>query len=168
MEVAIRKWELGDAADMAAMLNNRKILDNIRDGLPYPYSEDDAKAYINTLLAAETNDAFAFAVVADKRVVGGVSAFRRKNVYRLSAELGYYIAEEYWNKGVCTEAVRQLAAHILESSDIIRIFAEAYEDNIASCRVLEKAGFSFEGLMRKAAIKNGVVKDIKLYALLRE
>ena len=93
--------------------------------------------------------------------------FRRDNVHRYTAEMGYYIAEPYWGKGIMTEAVSQMCAYIFEHTDIVRIFAEPYAHNSASCRVLEKSGFQFEGVLRQNAIKNGQSLDMKMYAIIR-
>jgi RimJ/RimL family protein N-acetyltransferase len=90
-----------------------------------------------------------------------------KSVPNRTAELGYYIGEPYWGKGIMTEAVRQTCEYVFAHSDILRIFAEPFADNIGSCRVLEKVGFRFEGLLRKNAVKNGEVLDMKMYALVR-
>ena len=121
----IRKWELSDAADLAAALSNKKILDNLRDGLPYPYTEQDGADYISAMLSADEEDTFAFAVTADDKV-----------------------------------------KHVFEKSDIIRIYAEPFATNTASCRVLEKAGFQYEGTLRSNAVKNGKVVDMKMYSIL--
>ncbi len=162
----IRKWELSDAADLAAALSNKKILDNLRDGLPYPYTEQDGADYISAMLSADEEDTFAFAVTADDKVIGSIGVFRQGNIHRQTAELGYYIAEEYWGRGIMTEAVRQTCKHVFEKSDIIRIYAEPFANNTASCRVLEKAGFQYEGTLRSNAVKNGKVVDMKMYSIL--
>ena len=164
MEIQIRKWMLIDAKDLAAALSNKKILDNLRDGLPYPYTEKDGRDFISAMLAADEDETFAFAVTVDSKVIGSIGAFRQGNVHRQTAELGYYIAEEYWGKGIMTEAVKQLCAYVFSHTDIIRIFAEPFALNSASCRVLEKAGFQYEGTLRSNAVKNGKVLDMKLYA----
>ena len=83
---------------------------------------------------------------------------------RQTAELGYYIAEEYWGNGIMTEAARQICEYVFSESDIIRIYAEPFAYNIASCRVLEKAGFQYEGTLRSNAVKNGKVLDMKMYS----
>lgn len=168
MIVKIRKWRLSDAAELAWILSNRKIQNNLRDGLPYPYTEQDGRDYISAMLAEDGNDTFAFAIAADDRAIGSISIFRQQNIHRQTGELGYYIAEEYWGMGIATEAVKQICARVFAGSDIIRIFAEPFAHNIASCRVLEKAGFQYEGILRSNAVKNGRVIDMKMYALLRE
>ena len=119
------------------------------------------------MLSADENSTFAFAITKAGRVIGSIGAFRQENIHSRTAEVGYYIAEEYWGQGIMTEAVKQLSAHIFENSDIIRLFAEPFAHNIGSCRVLEKAGFQYEGTLRGNAVKNGRVIDMKMYALLR-
>ena len=167
MKCRIRKWELSDAKDLAAALSNRKVQDNLRDGLPYPYTEQDGKEFISAMLSADENETFAFAIMVDDKVVGSIGIFRQGNIHSQTAELGYYIAEEYWGKGIMTEAVKQICAYVFAKSDIIRIYAEPFAYNIASCRVLEKVGFQYEGTLRSNAVKNGRVIDMEMYSLLK-
>lgn len=167
MNCRIRKWELTDAKDLAKTLSNTKIQDNLRDGLPYPYTEQDGIAYISAMLSADENDTFAFAITVEEKAVGSIGVFRQSNIHRQTAEMGYYIAEEYWGQGMMTEAVKQVCRYVFEKSDIIRIYAEPFAYNAASCRVLEKAGFQYEGTLRKNAVKNGKIIDMKMYSLLR-
>lgn len=167
MTCRIRKWKISDAKDLAMALSNKKIQDNLRDGLPYPYTEQDGMSYISAMLSADENETFAFAIIVDGKAVGSIGVFRQGNIHRQTAELGYYIAEEYWGKGIMTEAVIQICEYVFEKSDIIRIYAEPFAYNAASCRVLEKAGFQYEGTLRSNAVKSGKVIDMKMYALLK-
>lgn len=167
MNCRIRKWELADAKDLAAALSNTKIQDNLRDGLPYPYTEQDGIDYISAMPSADENDTFAFAITVEEKVIGSIGVFRQDNIHRQTAEVGYYIAEEYWGKGIMTDAIKQICKYVFEKSDIIRIYAEPFAYNMASCRALEKAGFQYEGTLRKNAVKNGKVIDMKMYSLLR-
>lgn len=164
----IRKWDLADAADLAAAISNRNVQDNLRDGLPYPYTEQDGVDFISAMLSADENETFAFTITADGQVVGSIGVFRQGNIHRRTAELGYYIAEGYWGKGIMTEAVKQVCEYVFDKSDIIRIYAEPFAYNAASCRVLEKVGFQCEGTLRNNAVKNGKVIDMKMYSLLKE
>lgn len=164
----IRKWELSDAADLAAAVSNKKIQDNLRDGLPYPYTEQDGADYISAMLSADENETFAFAVTVDGKAIGSIGVFRQSNIHRQTGELGYYIAEAYWGKGIMTEAVKQICEYVFRSSNIIRIYAEPFACNIASCRVLEKAGFQYEGTLRRNAVKNGKVIDMKMYSMIKD
>ncbi len=167
MNGLLRKWRPSDAKDLAATLNNRKILNNLRDGLPFPYTEQDASDYIAAMLCADENDTFAYAITMDGRAIGSIGAFRQSNIHRRTAELGYYLAEEYWGRGIMTEAIRALCSRIFASTDILRIYAEPFCYNAASRRALEKAGFTWEGNMKNNAVKNGKVLDMSLYSLTR-
>ena len=167
MKCRIRKWELSDAKDLAVALSNKKVQDNLRDGLPYPYTEQDGKEFISAMLSADESETFAFAITVDNMVIGSIGIFRQGNIHRQTAELGYYIAEEYWGKGIMTEAVKQICEYVFANSDIIRIYAEPIAYNIASCRVLEKVGFQYEGTLRSNAVKNGRVIDMEMYSLLK-
>ena len=166
MDCIIREWRLEDKSHLAAMLNNKNILDNLRDGLPYPYTINDAEEYINAMLSADKTKTFA--IVVNDVVVGSIGVFRCDNIHSRTAEMGYYIGEPYWGNGLGTSAVKQICKYIFESTDIIRIFAEPFAYNTASCRVLEKAGFQLEGILHNNAVKNGNILDMKMYALIKK
>ena len=168
MDCIIREWRLEDKSDLSAMLNNKNILNNLRDGLPYPYTINDAEEYIAAMLSADKTKTFAFAIVVNDVVVGSIGVFRCDNIHSRTAEMGYYIGESYWGNGLGTSAVKQICKYIFESTDIIRIFAEPFAYNTASCRVLEKAGFQLEGILHNNAVKNGNVLDMKMYALIKK
>ena len=167
MNFQLRKWKLTDAHDLASTISDKRIQDNLRDGLPYPYTDKDAEEFISAMLSSNENNVFAFAIVYDGKAVGSIGVYRKENIHRLTAELGYYLAEEYWGKGIMTEAVKQVCRYVFDNSDIVRIFAEPFSFNTASCRVLEKAGFQCEGTLRSNALKNGRISDMKMYSLLK-
>ena len=167
MKCKIRKWKLTDAKDIAVALSNKNVQDNLRDGLPYPYSEQDGMDFISSMLSANETETFAFAITVDDKAIGSIGVFRQQNIHRQTAEMGYYIAEEYWGNGIMTDAVKQICEYVFENSDILRIYAEPFAHNIGSCRVLEKAGFKYEGTLRSNAVKNGKVVDMKMYSRLR-
>jgi len=167
MKCKIRKWKLTDAKDIAVALSNKNVQDNLRDGLPYPYSEQDGMDFISSMLSANETETFAFAITLDDKAIGSIGVFRQQNIHRQTAEMGYYIAEVYWGNGIMTDAVKQICEYVFENSDILRIYAEPFAYNAGSCRVLEKAGFQYEGTLRNNAIKNGKVIDMKMYSLLR-
>jgi len=168
MNIGIRLWKTDDAQALAKIFNNKKIHDNLRDGLPLPYTISDAESFISAMLSADRNTTYAWAITVDGIVVGGIGVFRKDNVHRLTAEIGYWVAEECWGKGIMTEAVKQACRYIFDDTDIVRIFAEPYAFNTPSCRVLEKAGFVYEGTLRKNAVKNGQFVDMKMYAIIKE
>lgn len=167
MRCSIRPFDINDSAELAEVLNNKKVLDNLRDGLPFPYTEADAKEYIRFVQNTAKDNAYVFAIIADNRVVGNIGAFRQTNIHSKTAELGYCLAEPYWNQGVMTDAVKQFCNLLFANTDIIRLFAEPFAENIGSCRVLEKNGFVCEGTLRQNAVKNGKVLDMKMYAKIR-
>ena len=136
--------------------------------LPYPYTVRDAEEFITAMLHADQTQTFAFAIVENDVVIGSAGIFRCGNIHFRTAELGYYLGETHWGRGFATRAVRQACAWVFAHTDILRIFAEPFAHNAASCRVLEKAGFQLEGTMRANAVKNGKVLDMKMYAILKD
>lgn len=166
--VSIRPWQIVDAEDMSMILNNKKVQDNLSNGYPFPYAIADAEKFLNTICKKETDDAFRFAIVISEKVVGGITVLRQTNIHHRTGELGYYVSEEYWNKGICTIAVHLICQYVFENSDIIRIFAESFVRNISSCRVLEKAGFICEGILQSNVVKNDEIIDTKLYAIVNK
>lgn len=168
MDIKLRGWKIEDKSELAKNLNNMHILNNLRDGLPYPYLEDDAEDFIRAMLSADKDKTFAFAITLNDKVIGSIGVFRQENIHYRTAEMGYYIGEKYWGNGYMTEAVKLACEFVFENTDIIRIFAEPFSHNIASCRVLEKAGFTCEGILRSNAYKNENIVDMKMYALVKQ
>jgi len=161
--VSLRELKIEDATNLAEIINNKKVWDYL-DDVPFPNTKEDSENFIRLLLS-EKDQKIAFAICYDSKMVGWIGVFRQENIRRLTGELGYYIAEEYWGKGITTKAIKQMCCHIFENTDVVRIFAESFAFNEASSRVLEKANFSFEGLLHQNAIKNGQIIDTKLYAI---
>ncbi len=166
MNISIRKWKIEDANDLKNVLNNKKIMDNLRDGIPYPYSIEDAKEYIVQTLNAKKDSQYCWAITDDEKVIGSIGVFRQNNIHYRTAEVGYYLAEEYRNQGVMTKILKDVCNCIFSKTDIIRIYAEPFSHNIGSCRALEKAGFKLEGILRKNAIKKNQIYDMKIYSIL--
>ena len=166
-QISLREWNMSDIHDLIVMINNTKITDNMRDGIAIPYTQKDAADFIQSVQKAEKDSQYVYAITYDNKIVGNIGVFRKTNIYRFSGELGYYIAEPYWNKGIATEAIRQICDFVFAHTDIVRILADPFAYNTASCKALEKAGFIFEGLLHKNAFKNGRFIDMKLYALIK-
>lgn len=164
----INSWREEYAKDLAKALNNLNVLNNLRDGLPYPYTEGDASEFIKAMLGADKSDTFAFAIVCEGKCVGSIAAFRQSNIHFRTAEVGYYVGEEYWGRGIATAALKELCSFIFENTDIIRLYAEPFAYNKGSCRVLEKAGFIKEGTLKSNAVKCGKVQDMVMYAKVKE
>jgi len=166
MKVTLREWKKSDAEELAKIANNKKIWDNVRDRLPYPYTKKDAKEWLSLVRQQERTTTFC--VEADGAMAGSVGFTMKEDVYRKSVEIGYFIAEKFWGKGIATEAIRQLVEYIEKNFDVVRIYAEVFEYNKASMKVLEKNGFYLECIRKKAAIKNNVILDDYVWVRLIE
>ena len=167
MKTVLREWRKDDAQVLVGIIRNKKVQDNLRDGIPYPYRKEDADIFIKEMITPVSGQIYPFAITVDGELAGSIAVYRRDNIHFRTGELGYYLGERFWGKGVGTEAVKQICSYIFKYTDIIRIFAEPFAENKASCRVLEKAGFQMEGILRCNAVKNGKVMDMKLYALIK-
>lgn len=164
----LRPWLLSDAEAVAIAADNPNIAANLRNVFPSPYTLVDAEWFVGDCIAQGEERRFMRAIVIDGKASGSVGVFVQDDVYEKTAELGYWLAEDHWGKGVMTEAVRQICREAFERFDILRIYAEPFADNLGSRRVLEKAGFTCEGTMRNGVYKNGRVHSYCMYALLQE
>ena len=160
--VILRELVLGDAPSLAQHANDRLIWVQLRDLFPHPYGEEDAVEFIERIHMQNQPTAFALAV--DGQAVGVIGLTIQTDINRRSAEIGYWIGAAHWGKGIATAAVRSLTAWSMDQLGFVRLFAMPFAHNIASCRVLEKAGYVHEGLMHKSAIKDGQILDQHLYA----
>lgn len=165
-EYMIRDWREEDAPGIAKYADNREISKNLRDGFPYPYTLSDAEEFLFKVRQQDPRTFFALATEAE--VIGGIGLGPGEDVHRFTAEMGFWLAEPYWGKGIMTEAVSRITEFAFDRFDLQRIFAEPYATNPASARVLEKAGYTLEGIMRANVIKDGVVLDQRLYSRIRE
>ncbi len=161
-EHIIRDWQIEDAPCLAKYANNRKIWMNLRDAFPHPYSLQDAEAFISGV--NESDPTTVFAIATQSEAIGGIGLVPGTDVHRLTAEMGYWLAEPFWGKGIMTEAVKALTAFATRDLKLHRIFAEPYTTNPASARVLEKAGFIREGILRSNVFKDGKILDQFLYS----
>lgn len=149
----LKSWELQDTESLALHLNNKKIWDNCRDGLPYPYTKGNARVFINQ--AQEKTEISDFCIAVHGEAVGNIGFMRATDVERFNAEVGYWIGEKYWNQGIVSGALADAIRYYLAHTEVIRLFATVYEYNPASMRVLKKVGFRETGIFRKACYKNG-------------
>lgn len=164
----LRAWKTEDAKSLAQAADNINIAKNLRNVFPNPYTLESAIWYINDSIANAEKKQINYAIDVDGQAVGSIGIFVKDDVYEKSAELGYWLSEDYWRKGIMSEAVRKICKEAFETFDIIRIFAEPFADNAGSRRVLEKAGFTYEGTMRNGVYKNGEIHSYCMYSVLRE
>lgn len=163
--ISLRTLEPGDVQNVVSLANNPKIAANLRDAFPHPYTEKDAEAFIEA--ARSANPPFRFAIEKDGHYVGNIALHVQDDVYQKSAEIGYFVGEPYWGQGIGTEAVKLIVDYGFTTLGVQRIFAGVFSTNPASARLLEKAGFSFEGASKNAVFKNGVLCDELRYAILK-
>ena len=157
MKIVLRKWKMSDADALAKIANNKNIAVNLRDLFPSPYKKKNAREWIGLVKKQKINTNFC--IEADGKIAGSIGFVLKEDVYRKNIEIGYFIGEEFWNKGVATEAIRQIVEHIENNFEVVRIYAEVFGRNKASMRALEKNGFYLEVVRKKAVVKNGVVMD---------
>ena len=161
----LRPWRAGDEASLERYANNRNVSRNLRDRFPYPYTAADAKEWIG--FAPTITPLQHFAIVVDGGAAGGISVEPGEGERRRTAEVGYWLGEPFWGRGIATEALRAITEYGFKTFDVCRLEAGVFAWNPASARVLEKAGFKLEGRARLAVIKDGQMTDRLLYALVR-
>jgi [ribosomal protein S5]-alanine N-acetyltransferase len=160
----VRSWTPGDIESLTRYADSRSVWVNLRDAFPHPYTAKDARGFIRRAMAMRPETVFAIEV--DGAAVGGIGYIPQSDVNRVSAEVGYWLGEPYRGRGITTEALIAVTAHAIAAHHLTRLFALPFAHNTASCRVLEKAGYTIEGVLRRAAIKEGVVLDQVQYAFI--
>ena len=163
----LRPWRLSDAESLARCANDPDVSLNLRDRFPYPYALSDAESYIRDCIAKEETQ-LCRAIVIGGEAVGSVGAFPKTDIYRRTAELGDWLAKPFWGRGVMTAAVGEICREAFRRFDIVRIEAAINARNIGSRRVVEKNGFTLEGILRQSVWKRGELLDSCMYSLLRE
>ena len=158
----LREWRKGDEPSLVRHANNRNVWINLRDAFPFPYRTADARHWIR--LATSNGYNFVFAIDVDGFAVGAIGVHPGVDIHRHSAEIGYWLGEEYWNRGIVTEAVTAVTAYGFATLGMARIHAEVFHWNTASMRVLEKAGFTREGVLHKSVHKDRQWADEVVFA----
>ncbi len=162
----VRSWTNDDVASLVKYADNYKIWVNLRDRFPHPYTRRDARDFIH--LARSQRPETMFALEVDGEAAGGIGFVPHADVERVSAEIGYWLGEPFWGRGIVTEALVAVTQYAVQSHHLTRVFALPYARNVASCRVLEKAGYVLEARLRRSAIKNGEIIDQMQYAYIAE
>lgn len=155
--VVLRSLDLTDKTGLALLANNKNIWDNLRDFMPFPYTVDDAIFFIN--LAQKEDPQMTFAIEFDGQLCGVIGLVGQPDVYRKTAEIGYWIGEPFWNKGIATIAVNLITDYGFDQLDLLRIHTGVFEYNNASMKVLEKCGYKKDCVFEKAVLKNGKIWD---------
>jgi [ribosomal protein S5]-alanine N-acetyltransferase len=162
----LRPWKSEDIDCIVKYANNKKIADNLTNAFPYPFTKKDAEMFVQKFSGELPVKAFAIEI--NEEFCGAISVFPQEDVHCKNAELGYWLAEPFWGKGIITEAVKKMIEYGFATWDITRIFARPFGSNIASHRVLEKAGMTLEARFEKAIYKNGEFMDELFYSILKK
>jgi len=162
----LRPWCGDDLDSLLLHADSAAIARNLRDAFPHPYTRAAGEAWL--ALAASVTPPLHFAIVHEGQAVGGIGLKPGTDVERVSAEVGYWLGERVWGRGLATAALRALVDHAFATTQLTRIFALPFAHNAASRRVLEKAGFHLEGILRKSAVKEGQIVDQALYGRIRD
>ena len=163
---SVRSWEWRDRDAIVRHANNRNVWINLRDRFPHPYTVNDARRWLEMVVGQKPATNFAIDVAGE--AVGGIGFTVQYDVARRSAEIGYWLGEEFWGRGIATEALIAVTDYAFSNYDVCRLYAHVFDWNRASARVLEKAGYEFEGRMKKSVTKDGQTIDQLMYAVIRE
>jgi len=166
MNFTLRKWTKADLGSLMKHANNIQIANNLTDAFPHPYTRLFGEAYIARTVADYPTCIFAIDVNGE--AVGSIGLSQQSDIHSRNAELGYWLSEEYWGQGIMTGAIKEMVNYGFETFDITRIFARPFGTNLASQRVLEKAGFTLEARLTNALYKNGEYVDELIYAIRKE
>jgi RimJ/RimL family protein N-acetyltransferase len=163
-KVWLRVLKDTDKARIAELCNNKKVWDNLRDFMPNPYTVTDAENFIR--LCKKEDPPTTFAIEYNGEFVGVIGLVVQSDIYRLTAEIGYWLGEPYWGKGIATHAVNLITEYGFDELRLVRIHTGVFDFNIASQKVLEKAGFKLEGVFEKSVVKNEKILNEFRYAKL--
>jgi [ribosomal protein S5]-alanine N-acetyltransferase len=159
----VRRWRTTDAGPLVRHANDPAVARQLRDRFPHPYTASDAVAFLR--MTAAERDASNLAIEVAGEAAGGIGFVQGTDVERYSAEIGYWLGAQYWGRGIMSEALALVTAYAFESRNLLRLYALPFADNAASVRVLEKAGYTREGLLRASAVKFGTPRDQLLYGV---
>ena len=163
----VRSWEWRDRDAIVKHANNRNVWINLRDRFPHPYKLTDARNWLDSVVGVTPETNFAIAL-KDDEAIGGIGYTIQHDVEYRSAEIGYWLGEEFWGRGIVSEALKAVTEHAFAKHDVCRLFAHVFAWNPASARVLEKAGYEFEARLRKSVTKDGQTIDSLIYVAIRD
>lgn len=163
MDVTLRPWHINDAEELANIANNKNIAQFMADVFPHPYTIENAKTFI--AFATSNPSSKIFAIIVDGKPIGSIGLHLQTDILRKNAEIGYWLSELYWGKGIIAKAIPQIVDYGFSNMDIVRIFARIFGTNIASQKVVEKCGFMLEGKYEKTIFKNGDYLNELIYAI---
>ncbi|MBV8454672.1 MAG: GNAT family N-acetyltransferase [Deltaproteobacteria bacterium] len=166
-QIILRAWRNSDVSSLVRYANNRKIWINLRDIFPHPYTQAEAEKWI-AICESNQGPTANFAIELQSEAIGGIGCRLLDDVNCKTAEIGYWLGEPFWGRGIATAALRQTTEYTFQTFSLERLQASVFEWNPASARVLEKAGYVLEGRLRRSIFKDGRLADSLLYARIRQ
>lgn len=168
MSYILRPWKEADVNCLCKYANNKHIADNLRDDFPYPYTEDDAEYFIQLSSKYPKESGVIFAIEFNGEAVGNISLEVKSGVFCKTAEVGYWLGEPYWRRGIMTGALSDVIKMAFRNYDIVRVYGMAMEDNVGARQVMEKAGLSLEATLKKNIYKNETFHNTCIYTKIKE
>ncbi len=162
----LRKWEIDDIQSVVKYANNKNVADNLRNVFPHPYTLENAEGYVRLCISSGETKQCCRAITVNGEVVGSIGVFIKDDVYCKTGEVGYWLGEDFWGRGIMSQAIKEICEFVFDNYEVVRIFAEPFAWNIGSRKALEKAGFKLEGILEKNVFKNGIIGDTCMYGLI--
>jgi ribosomal-protein-alanine N-acetyltransferase len=164
--ISLRPWEISDLDSLLLYANNPNIARNMTNGFPHPYTKEAGSNFI--AMAKTKKPLSIFAICINNEAIGGIGVHPQQDIHEKCAELGYWLAETFWGKGITSIAVLKMIDFAFQNFDIVRLYARPFSSNIGSQKVLEKCGFSLEAKLKKSIYKNGVYLDELIYSIVKD
>lgn len=163
MNIKLRPWTINDLDSLVENANNLEISKNLSDAFPHPYTPDNGKAFIE--MATKDDPIHIFAIDFEGRAIGGIGIHPQNDIFRKNAELGYWLGQKYWNKGIMSKFIPDMVDFAFKTYDINRVFARVFGENISSQKALEKCGFTLESHIKGNLFKNGKFQDELIFSI---
>ena len=162
----IRNFIDDDVDSLYKYANNINVSQYLRESFPYPYSKQNALEWIYFI--KQDSDKLALAIADEHELIGGIGAIPNNDVHRFTAEIGFWLGEPFWNKGIMTKAIRVFCNYLFDAYNYNKLSANVFEGNEASKKVLQNTGFILEGILIKNIFKKNKFMDQYIYGLLKE
>jgi ribosomal-protein-alanine N-acetyltransferase len=164
--ISLRLWESRDIKDLIEYANNPNIAQNMTNAFPHPYTKEAGLKFIE--IAQSHSPAHVFAICVNNQAVGAIGVHPQADIHEKCAELGYWLAEPFWGKGIMSVAVKQMIEYAFQNFTIVRLYARPFSSNIGSQKVLHKCGFKLEARLKKSIYKNETFLDELIYAIVKD
>lgn len=164
--ISLRAWKISDLNNLIQYANNPQIAENLTNAFPHPYTKEAGLKFIE--MAQSQSPTHIFAICINNEAIGGIGVHPQQDIHEKCIEMGYWLAEPFWGKGIMSNAVKQMIDYTFKNFDVIRLYARPFSSNIGSQKVLEKSGFTHEATLKKSIYKNGIYLDELIYSVVKD